>query len=94
MQDTSSTLNLNMEYGWGDAQQVSFEEFPDRIEVIYKQRQVIYTNITGPRERVFKIIYSVVDGKWNKSEPIFGKIIPPKEEEYEFDNLDTKLYKF
>lgn len=31
-----------------------------------------------------KIIYSCIDGKWNKSEPIYGKIIPTQDEYFEF----------
>ena len=36
-------------------------------------------------ERVFKIVYSCKDGKWNKSEPNYGKIIPATDEDYDFD---------
>jgi hypothetical protein len=39
-----------------------------------------------PEERVFKIVYSCVDGKWNKSEKIYGKIIPSQKEYYEFED--------
>lgn len=58
------------------------------IEMIYKQTSMISLSVYPPRqpeERVFKIVYSCVKGKWNKSEPIFGKIIPAQNEYYEFD---------
>lgn len=66
---------------------ISFEEFEDRIEVIYTEKSnYIYTTYPPiyPERRVYKIIYSVVDGKWNKSDKIYGKIIPAQEESYEF----------
>jgi hypothetical protein len=37
-------------------------------------------------ERAVKIVYSCVDGKWNKSEPIYGKIIPAQDEYFEFED--------
>jgi len=64
-------------------------EVGETIEFIYKQTSNIsYLGIYpqgSPRERVFKIVFSCKNGKWNKSEPIFGVIIPPSDEEYEFD---------
>ena len=38
-----------------------------------------------PEERIFKIVFSVVDGKWNKSERVYGKIVEAQKEEYTFD---------
>jgi len=37
-----------------------------------------------PQERVFKIVYSCVNGKWNKSDRIYGNIISAQDEGYEF----------
>lgn len=73
--------------GYGTPERVSVEEYPDRIEMIYKQSPNIYFTsnpLQYPPNRVFKIIYSCKDGKWNKSEPIFGKVIPEQKETYEF----------
>lgn len=66
---------------------VSFEEFENRIEVVYTEKSdLCYTTYppTYPERRVYKIIYSIVDGKWNKSDKIYGEIIPVQGETYEF----------
>jgi len=73
--------NYNME------KMISFDEFEDRIEVIYTERSdIIYTTYPPiyPERRVYKIIYSCIDGKWNKSDKIYGEIIPAQKESYEF----------
>lgn len=73
---------------WSTPERVSVDEYDDRIEMIYKQTSMVTLSIypsPPPEERVYKIIYSCVDGKWNKSEPIFGTINPPTEESYDFD---------
>jgi hypothetical protein len=60
----------------------------DTIEMTYKETSIIaYLThpSTPPEERVFKIIYSCVDGKWNKSERKYGKIVPQTNESYVFD---------
>jgi len=80
---TSISNNL-----WSHPERVEIIEWDDSIEFIYKQTSMITYSIhpsPPPEIRVFKIIFSCVDGKWNKSEPIFGKIIPKQEEGYEFD---------
>jgi len=77
---------------WSHPERIGEREYSDRIEFIYKQIKdphITYT-VYWPvphEERVFKIIFSCVDGKWNKSEPIYGKIIPAQSipERYEFD---------
>lgn len=72
---------------WSLPERMEVLEYPDRIEFIYKQTSLIsYTSFpTPPPEvRVFKIVFSCVDGKWHKSEPIFGKIVPAQNESYEF----------
>lgn len=53
------------------------QEVGESVEFIYKQVGPIITE-------VFKIVYSCVDGKWNKSAPIYGEIIPPQGETYLF----------
>jgi hypothetical protein len=40
--------------------------------------------LSSSEKRVYKIIYSIEEGKWKRSEPIYGKIIPATEESYEF----------
>jgi hypothetical protein len=72
---------------WSLPERMEVLEYPDRIEFIYKQTSLIsYTSFpTPPPEvRVFKIVFSCVDGKWHKSEPIMGKIVPAQNERYEF----------
>ena len=63
-------------------------EVGETIEIIYTQTsQYSRTGGLSPYhdERAVKIIYSCVDGKWNKSEPIYGTIIPATDEDYDFD---------
>lgn len=67
---------------------VSLDEFDDRIEITYIEKSnKIYTTYPSiqPERRVFKIIYSCVDGKFNKSNKIYGEIIPATEEYYKFN---------
>ena len=72
---------------WYDPVLIETKEVGDTLELIYKQQaKFSYTyNSANLPIRVFKIIYSCIDGKWNKSEPIFGEIIPASEESYEFE---------
>ena len=83
---TSSILTT-----WGNPERVEVNEVGESIEIIYKQSSIVTYTPTcypapTPEVRVFKIIYSCIDGKWNKSEPIFGKIIPAQEEYFEFED--------
>jgi hypothetical protein len=75
---------------WSYPERVEVNEVGESIEMIYKQTSVVNYMIHSfhyapPAERVFKIVYSCVDGKWNKSEPIYGRIIPAQNEYFEFD---------
>jgi len=84
--NTTGTSTFNT---WNHPERIEVREVGETIEMIYKQTSSIY--FTGiipscPNERLFKIVYSCVDGKWNKSEPIFGKIIPAQGEYYEFED--------
>ena len=57
------------------------------IEIIYKEvSRVTYTihPSPDPEERVFKITFSCKDGKWHKSERIYGHIRSATGESYEF----------
>lgn len=73
---------------WGAPIFIEAREVGKTIEFIYKQ--VSNTTLTiypspPPEERIFKIIFSCKKGKWHKSEPIYGKIIPAQEEYYDFE---------
>ena len=56
-------------------------EFEDRIELTFKEH---ISYLSTSEMKVYKIIYSVIDGKLNKSERVYGKIIPATEESYIF----------
>lgn len=82
----TSTSNINT---WGWPERLEVNEYADQIEMVYKEtNNMVYTVWPSPppEVRVFKIVYSVVDGKWNKSERIYGKIIPKSKESYEFED--------
>lgn len=67
---------------------IEAREVGETIEFIYKETSMFQISIYPPRppaQRVFKIVYSCKDGKWNKSEPIYGTIIPEQSESYNFD---------
>ena len=67
---TNDPLNntTTVGYIWSGPTRLQVNELNDSIEMIYEE--------TSPEKRYFKIIFSCVDGKWNKSEPIYGKIVP------------------
>lgn len=72
---------------WSNPQLMQTIELQDCIELVYKQNYLMSNmsnNWGSLPSRVYKIVFSCIDGKWNKSEPIFGKIISPKDEYYEF----------
>ncbi len=56
----------------------------DCIELIYKQESYVSGNWNFSDSKIFKIIYSCKDGKWDVSERIYGKIIKATKESYEF----------
>jgi hypothetical protein len=67
---SGTTLILDM---WDNPIRVEVNEVGETIEMVYKQTSMLTLTIyPSPKVRVFKIIYSCVDGKWNRSEPIFG----------------------
>lgn len=59
--------------------------FEDRIELIYREPSLISSGFNPSPDRVFKQVYSCVDGKWNVSHRIYGQIIPATEEDYDFE---------
>lgn len=82
LNNVGSTTNHNF---WSTPERVKVIENSDNIEFIYKETSTMsYTNFLQPQVRVFKIIFSCVDGKWNKSERIYGEIIPAEDEQYLF----------
>jgi hypothetical protein len=80
---TGFTNDMNT---WSTNERIEVNQVGETIEMIYKQTLHFKdwpSKLT--EERVYKIVYSCIDGKWNKSEPIYGKIIPAQEEYFEFD---------
>lgn len=63
-------------------------ENENSVELVYSQMlNITFTTALGINEnhpQIFKIIYSIKNGKWHKSEPIIGTYIPANEEGYEF----------
>ena len=82
----SSTGTIQTEFReWLEPELVETLEYDESVEFIYEEYSSF--SVTGretPR-RVFKIVFSCVDGKWNKSERIYGNIVPATEETYEFE---------
>lgn len=79
------TSNYNL---WSYPELINVIENNDSIEMIYKETSMIcHTSFPAPppEVRVFKYIFSCVDGKWNKSDRIYGRIIPASDESYEFE---------
>lgn len=90
---TTHTNMILMDYNWDTPRRIKLEEHSDRIEIIYKQKSnVNYTIHPSPlsAERIFKIVYSCIDGEWNKSERIYGNISPAVDESYDFDNRNNQ----
>jgi hypothetical protein len=84
---STGTTTLKIQPQYSTPNLIRFDEFEDRLEFIYTEDPNIVYSVFPPiraEKRVFKIIYSCVDGKWNKSEKIYGTIIPAIEEDYEF----------
>ena len=85
MNTGTTTANFNQ---WNEPNFIRVEEVGETIEFIYKHTSMIRYTVypqRPPEERVFIIVYSCKDGKWNKSEPIYGNIIPATYEDYDFD---------
>ena len=72
---------------WGVPFLVDVLKGNDYVCLIYKQESSM-TYCSGYREtRAIKETYSVVDGKW-KVDVVYGKVIPPQDETYEFDESE------
>lgn len=82
----SSTGTSTAEFRqWLEPDLIETVELEDSIEFIYEEYSSFSTTGRETPRRVFKIIFSCVDGKWNKSERIYGSIIPATEETYSFE---------
>lgn len=63
---------------WSAPTRLQVNERIDSIEMIYEETSLATLTIhpsPPPQKRYFKIVFSCVDGKWNKSEKIYGKKI-------------------
>ena len=73
---------------WSIPERIMVLENSDSIEFIYKETSLIISTVyptRPPEERVFKIVFSCENGKWHKSDRIYGKIIPSRSESYIFE---------
>lgn len=81
----TGTLSVNH---WNNPILIKTQEKGDTVELFYKQES-LFTNLNypvgPPKQRVFKIVYSCKEGKWHKSDRVYGKIIPAQKERYEFE---------
>lgn len=59
-------------------------EVGDIIEIIYREDSLISENRISLASKVYKIIFRCIEGKWNKSEPIYGEIISARDEYFKF----------
>jgi hypothetical protein len=84
LNSVGTTTNSSL---WSTPERVDVIENSDSIEFVYKETSMIsYTSFPAPppQVRVFKIVFSCVDGKWNKSERIYGQIVLAENERYVF----------
>lgn len=70
---------------YGEPQLIDTIVKDDSIELVYTETKLWSMSFGDVEKRVFKIIYSCKEGKWNKSDKIYGEIIPASEERYEFE---------
>lgn len=73
-------------YMWSAPTRLEVNELIDSIEMIYEETSLMNLTIypsPPPVKRYFKIVFSCVDGKWNKSERIYGKKVE-RQEYFEF----------
>lgn len=84
--NSSDTSTFNT---WNTPIFIKSNEVGESIEFIYTETSMITYTVhpsPPPEVRCFKIVYSCKDGKWNKSDRIYGEIISAQDESYEFDN--------
>lgn len=84
---SSNSTGISTFDKWDIPSLIEVIETEDSIELVYKETSgltyTIYPPIP-PEDRVFKIVFSCKDGKWHKSERIYGKIVPSTKESYTF----------
>ena len=72
---------------WGVPVLVDVLKGNDYVCLIYKQESSMVYCHGYIKTRAIKETYSVVDGKW-KVDVVYGKVIPPQDETYEFDESE------
>ena len=85
--ENQAYMESNQFNQWGLPKRVDIRIFTNSIEIIYKETSLIsYGGGFDSKmpERVYKIIYSCIDGKWNESERIYGEIVGAMDEYYKF----------
>ena len=83
--DDSGTLTLQTP--WSKPELIEVHEVDETVELIFKETSMVQPTSYPPQPpevRVFKVVYSCKKGKWHKSEPIYGEVIPAQPESYEF----------
>lgn len=79
---STSYSQLNM---WNSPIRIDVIENSDNITFVYKEHKLLnYTASNHQDTRVFKIVFSTINGEWNKSGRIYGEIIPATPEQYIF----------
>lgn len=72
---------------WGVPVLVDVLKGNDYVCLIYKQESLMIYCSGHTETRAIKETYSVVDGKWTV-DVVYGKVIPPQDETYEFDESE------
>jgi hypothetical protein len=83
---SGTTTHLQSLSEWSEPKMVDVIDTGSSIEMTFVQnRNIDLWGGWSQEKRVFKIVYSCVNGMWNKSKPVYGKIIPAQEEYYDFE---------
>ena len=72
---------------WSAPTLIDTREIGETIEMTFIETSLITLAVyppPPPSRRVFKIVYSCIEGIWNKSEKVYGEILPPINEQYKF----------
>lgn len=86
LNSTGTTTSIDQ---WSTPERIQVNELSDSIEMIYKQKSMLTYTVfptPPPEEQVFKIVFSCKEGKWCKSDRIYGEIVPSRRESYEFND--------
>jgi hypothetical protein len=84
---TNQSFTTSTFQEWNEPIRVDVIDTGNSIEMIYVQTKNNIWNYFpfSHEKRALKIVYSCVNGMWNKSEPIYGEVIPAQEEYYNFE---------